>query len=410
MLLDVGVGLLAGELPRMGTGDLRTAGTGQADTFGTGDAFLDTAGRAYLLAAHAQRKSIIRVRVLEAEVVEDVTVLLAGTGLAPADTEDRGRVCLERPVGDIDVVHVLLDDVVTGEPRVVEPVAQLILHLAARGLRLTHPETTHVPVDACGHRLADRTIVDPLHRLEVALLVAALRTCNNGALLRVSFLGRSDHLPDASRIDGNGLLHEDVLVAGDGSLEMHRPEARRRRQDHVVAVSCDDVLVGVPAGETVRLIGDRPVTEAFVPDLLELVARTLQAISEDVAHGVDAHILGGLQRVDSCAGPAAATPDHPDTKFIFATELAVGQCGGCQGQCRTQGAGCDEVAAGDARALLVFMAAHRNPPGLGYCRLRSQGRSGARRRTPHPPATNCSWGTGGRCRSMRVCARRCSLR
>ena len=53
----------------------------------------------------------------------------------------------EHPVRDVDVVDVLLDDVIAGEPGEVEPVADLPLRVGPLGLARARPEAALVPED-----------------------------------------------------------------------------------------------------------------------------------------------------------------------------------------------------------------------------------------------------------------------
>ena len=155
-----------------------------------------------------------------------------------------------RPVDDVDVVDVLLDDVVAREPGEVEPVAALPLHLAHAGRALLHPQVALVPVALRRDDLADLAVLDALHHLEVARLVTPLRAGDDGEVLLLREVGRGDDRPDADRVDRDRLLHEDVLAGVDGGLEVDGPEARRRRRDDQVDVGeRADLLVVVEARE-----------------------------------------------------------------------------------------------------------------------------------------------------------------
>ena len=97
------------------------------------------------------------------------------------------------------------------------------------GVCFCDPEVALVPVALAADELADRAVVDALHELEVPRLMAALRARDDGQALLRGQLGRGDDRADADRIDGDRLLHEDVLAGLDGGLEVDRPEAGRRR-------------------------------------------------------------------------------------------------------------------------------------------------------------------------------------
>ena len=95
---------------------------------GPDDLLLDPVGAPLGLPAHAHHAHAVRVFVLDREVVEDVAVLRRHAHLPSAHADDVLRQVADRPVDDVEVVHVLLDDVVAGKPRKVIPVADLVMH------------------------------------------------------------------------------------------------------------------------------------------------------------------------------------------------------------------------------------------------------------------------------------------
>src|SRR5262249_19306060 len=80
------------------------------------------------------------------------------------------------PAHDVEVVDVLLDDVVAAEPGVAVPVVDLESDVAHAGLAVALPQDALVPVAAAGDDVADLSIGQPLDRLNVGELVAALRS------------------------------------------------------------------------------------------------------------------------------------------------------------------------------------------------------------------------------------------
>ena len=97
--------------------------------------------------------------------------------------------------------------------------------------------------------VADRAVLQPLDRFEVARVVAALQAdADHEVLLLGLFVGGQD-AADAGRVDGDRLLHEDVLAGFDGGFEVDRAEAGRRGEDHQVGAAVDRLLVGVEADE-----------------------------------------------------------------------------------------------------------------------------------------------------------------
>ena len=93
------------------------------------------ASRAGDLAALALDALAVRVLELDGEVVVALAELGAPVDLLAAHAVSPDRVCAEGPVGHVQVMHVLLDDMVAAEPGVVVPVAHLVLHVGPLGLR-----------------------------------------------------------------------------------------------------------------------------------------------------------------------------------------------------------------------------------------------------------------------------------
>ena len=83
------------------------------------------------------------------------------------------------------------------------------------GLALVSPDGPSVPVDAARGHVADRPVVNPLHALDVAGLVAALGAGDDGQFLVLGLLVGGQHLADAGAVDGDGLLGEEVLAGLD---------------------------------------------------------------------------------------------------------------------------------------------------------------------------------------------------
>ncbi len=211
----------------------------------------------------------------------------------------------------------LLDDVVAREPGVVEPVAHLPLDVAPARLARLAPERALVPVGARRQDLADAAVFHAAHRLDVALLVAALRARADTEALGLRGLRRGQHRADPGAVDRHGLLGEDVLARGDGRLEVQRPEARRRRQDHVVdAGRRDHALVRVQPDEG-ALFGN----DARFPQLLEPLARLGDAVGEGVADREHAHAGRALDGVGRRAAPAAAAADEADADRVAARRV-----------------------------------------------------------------------------------------
>ena len=202
-----------------------------------------------------------------------------GARLAPADADHAHGRTAHRPVDHVEVVHVLLDDVIAGEPGVVEPVAELVLHVAPPGLAGLVPEAALVPVRARGHDLADRAVLHALHRFEVRAVVTTLRAGDDRRAPFCFAMRRGrEHRLVTRRVHADRLLGEDVLAGLDRGLEVHRPERRRRREDDVVRV-------GPITFSNASQPGELPVAGHgdLVAELLEVLEALREAIGEEIA-------------------------------------------------------------------------------------------------------------------------------
>jgi hypothetical protein len=98
-------------------------------------------------------------------------------------------------------------------------------------------------------------------------------------------------------VDGDRLFREHVLALLDRVGELLRAEARWRREDHVVDPAVDHLSVGVESDEA--LVLGNLVLGAFLGQGL---ARGVEAILEQVAHGDDVDQRRRLDRVARRAG------------------------------------------------------------------------------------------------------------
>lgn len=82
-----------------------------------------------MLSAVAVEFGVVGEGEFDGEVVKDVSVSGVGAGLSSAEGDGFDRELVFSPEADVDVVDVLFDDVVTGEPGEVEPVFELPFHV-----------------------------------------------------------------------------------------------------------------------------------------------------------------------------------------------------------------------------------------------------------------------------------------
>ena len=210
----------------------------------------------------------------------------------------------------------LLDDVVPREPGEVEPVADLPLHVGVRRLALVDPETALVPRALARHDLPDRTVVDSLHDLEVRRLMTTLRPRDDPQPLRLRPLRRLDDGAHPRGVDGDRLLHEDVLPRLDRRGEMHRSEAGRGGEDHEVDVARDHLLVGVESGEA-TLLGHVDLLR-LTPLGVEVEVRLRESVLEEVTERGDPNPRRGVEAVCRRARAATAASDDTDLDRVVA--------------------------------------------------------------------------------------------
>src|SRR5215471_1064286 len=170
------------------------------------------------LPAHAHQMHAVFILVIDREVVVDVTVLRSGARLTPAHPDSARGVALLRPVDDVYVVHMLLDDVIARKPGEVEPVAHLVFEVGPTFLTILLPQPALVPVAARSDDLANVAVMDALHDFPIAGLVAPLRAGGDGEILCLRLLISRQHLADARAVHPDRLLCENAFAGSHGRL------------------------------------------------------------------------------------------------------------------------------------------------------------------------------------------------
>ena len=158
--------------------------------------------------------------------------------------------------------------------------------------------------------VADRAVVDPLDRLEVAAArggAAGRRRPSGSSRRPACWSPASERKPGAST--QHGLLHEDVLAGLDGGRVVDRAEAGRRGQEHQVDAGGDRLLVGVEADEDA--VGAarrpwRPCTSSFC----SFGRQPLALSSKASAMAIELDVFARLEAVVGGAGAAAAAADQ----------------------------------------------------------------------------------------------------
>ncbi len=176
----------------------------------------------------------VGVRELDEVMVEDLTVFLAGANLPAAHALglDRMLVAAE-PVADVQIVNVLLDDVVAAEPREVVPIVDLVFHfgrlVAMRGGEVgmrADPQAAAVPIHAGEQDVAERAVVNLLHRFDVSRIVTPLQTDRDHEVFLLRLLVGRHEAAHARAVDRDRLLRKDMLVRPSRPLRSESAESR----------------------------------------------------------------------------------------------------------------------------------------------------------------------------------------
>ena len=299
MLLDhgvVGIELDGGDFDLLLAEHLARAeaGTGRA-----GEELAHTARGAGDLAALAMDAHAIAEVIIHAEEVEHV----AGVATGPAaEAEGADRRAAQEPDGDVDVMDMLFDDVVTGELGEVEPVT---VHVVGVGVALgatTDPRHGAVPLDHAATERADGAGIDEGLVLHVRGVMATLGARHDGEALLLGFFAGGDDGAGTDRIDGDRLLDEAMLARGDGGGEVDRAERRRRGHEHEGAIGRHDLLVGVVTDED---LGRRKLVS-----LVEALRTILEGIRQGDDFGFGAEDLAGGDELTEGAGTTTAAADE----------------------------------------------------------------------------------------------------
>ena len=179
------------------------------------------------LPAEAEHLDAVGVRVFHGVMIKNVAVVLAAAHQPSAHADGRRRMSAHDPIADVEVVHVLLDDVVAAEPVEEVPVANLVLHFGERAAVHGPFDRAAVPIAPQHPHLADCAVAQPADGFQVLGVVMALQA---DADLQPLFVGQRagrQHAAHARSVGGHRLFHEHVLAGGDGIFELLGPKPGR---------------------------------------------------------------------------------------------------------------------------------------------------------------------------------------
>src|SRR5665213_1980939 len=268
-----------------------------------------------LVAALALDLGSVGVSELDHVVIVNFAVVDPGANLTAAHPHRGDRMAFHDPIGHVQVVNMLLDDVIAAQPHEVIPVAHLVFHFGLVRLARANPHAGVVPIDAEKAKVAKLPILNPLDGFDVVGLMMALKSDADLEVLFLGFLDGGQEFANALGIGRHRLFRKDVLALLDGVLEMNRPKSRRRRDDDQVGAGVDRLLIGVEA-DKLMIVLDIDLVAVLA---LERVVRTLEAIFKRVGHRDQFdRPLRGAQRLPGGAASATAAADERDLDRLIA--------------------------------------------------------------------------------------------
>ena len=373
MLLLVHVVLLRITLPNLAVGDdlvpvLEAADGGVA--VGSHDVVAVVVATVGEVTAHVEATAAVGVFKGSAEVVVDVVAERhVGANLAATGADDaHRRNILHRPGDLVEGMDRLFSDVIAREPRVVLPIADVVLEVAPPRLpRHLAPETGGVIGGVDGPNRADRTVVNAVVDVAFAGRIAPAESGDEVDGLLGGELHRLANAPQPRRIDRHRLLAKNLLSSLDGSLEVEGPEGRRRGEEDNIA-GFDELLVAVEAGEA-TVGGDiKPLrpgrigSRLLFDHALEDAGTTLGPVGKGIGNRPEDDPWISRHRLRRSARPTAAAADKPDFKAVAAA--SVGPTGHRHRQSRRGSRpGGNEAAARHARGVSLS----RRRRGIGGC-------------------------------------------
>ena len=264
------------------------------------------------LSALAEHPRAVGIFELYHVVVVDFAVLFADAHLAAAASVSFYGIGLLDPVGNIQVVHVLLDDMIAAQPVEIIPVVHLVFHFGLALFPRVYPQGAHIPIHPGGYDIAYGALLQFFDPLAVNGLVVALQPDHHVEFLLFGLFRSSQHLSDAGGVHRYRFFHEDLFPLGDRFAEVCRPETGR---------GCEDDDIGVRHR---FFIGIKPYISALFGNVhavfyrsfhAERIAQVLcaqafvgvvQAMLEGIGHRDQSDILLCHERLQCGAGTAAA--------------------------------------------------------------------------------------------------------
>src|SRR5262245_61334989 len=153
--------------------------------------------------------------IFDSEMIKDMSDIFripVGSSLVPAHTAACAY-CTDRmlsrvPIDDVQVVHVLLNNVVTAKPEEVVPVAELIFDVGDLATKASFnfrsrvkPDSIAVPGTAAAKHFTNSAVGNEFVDFEIRFLVPSLCANSHGKILFFGFINETEDFSDAGRVD-----------------------------------------------------------------------------------------------------------------------------------------------------------------------------------------------------------------
>src|SRR5690606_16718474 len=130
--------------------------------FGSHKGFINPVVGIGIVTAFTVNNGAVVIGKTDAVVVKYLTMVLAGPyHTAPGSFGFYGVRPLH-PVGHVNVVYMLFDDMVSAQPVKVIPVSHLVFHLSLTALPWSHPHAAGIPVHLSAKHVANGPVIYPV--------------------------------------------------------------------------------------------------------------------------------------------------------------------------------------------------------------------------------------------------------
>src|SRR5690606_654924 len=118
--------------------------------------------------------STIVVSKFNSEVIIYFTVIFTGTVGSTSCPLNRNRILSFYPIGNIDIMHVLLDNMIATKPVEIKPISHLVFHFRLFWFARANPNAPTIPINLSGNDIANGTILYALNGFSIIRLITSL--------------------------------------------------------------------------------------------------------------------------------------------------------------------------------------------------------------------------------------------